>query len=574
MLKFAQRVKGFKKFYNTENNVVKDPVKKSNIVKRSIFKVAKYELIFIGSVCTLAYGISFLDLDPTAKSTQYLLPIVNPIRVMNRFITSEYVLISAFLDFYLHKKYYEYQKDEKTEELMQVVHTRVAKRVYDMVQSHGGIFIKLGQEIASMRGWLPDVYCDTFEPCFDNVPSVSFDEVNLLFKQEFGQEISQLFQEFDKTPIASASLAQVHRAVTKEGMEVAVKVQYPKVGYFYSTDLQVNENIQKIICYFQGRDYTEEMKKMTESVEMETNFIKEMENMKRAKKDLEGLSYVYVPFGVEKLSTKRVLTMEYIHGIKGSDLERMEKENFSIEKVATNLFSTISEQLFRTGFVHADVHGGNFFVRRNPNLKGNEPQIVLLDHGLYTELNKGFREEFRRYWIDMITKNKEGTKVFCEKYKITRPDIFESILLMQGISDSVGPEIDDKEFKTRNKELTKEEVDEISKQEANFFHPPKNETPEQKEKREKDIKEITTMFDHLPIEISFVMRTLFLLRTVNRKLGCPVNRYSIMTNIAKKWEDFDHPENNSFYKNFLFQFKMIWFQFWGYIFTIFVKILT
>lgn len=573
MLNFARNFKMLKtkKFYNNTSTQVSAPKKKGFF--RKIFFVAKLELALVGGVSALVWASQFINLDPKLKYTQYLLPVVNTLKSFHRLIYTEYTLVTSFVDYYVHEKYYTYLYPEKKDQYMNSIHKRISEKLYKMVQFNGGLYVKLGQEVASMRGWLPDVYCDTFEPCFDNVPSVSFDEVNQLILQDFGKSIQELFKEFDENPVASASLAQVHRAVTIDGVEVAVKIQYPKVGYFYESDLKTNETIQRIISWIQGKEVHKEFKNAIESVKNETNFKKELQNMQRAKKDLEPFSYVYVPFAVENLSSKRVLTMEYIHGIKGGDVGTMINENISIEQVATNLFSTIAEQIFRIGFVHADIHSGNFFVRKNPKDSSNA-QIVLLDHGLYTEVSQDFRKDFRNFWIDLITKNQQGLSIFYDKYKINQPQIFESVILMQGISDSVGPEIDDHDFKFKNQELSKEEIDEVSKKEIDFiFKEDSNETPESKEKRKKMVDDVEKMFTILPIEVSFILRTLFLLRTVNRKLKCPVNRYSVMAHVAKKSYDIDHPESYSFFNNMIFQMKIVWFQFIGYIFTLFIKMI-
>ena len=189
--------------------------------------------------------------------------------------------------------------------------------------------------------------------------------------------------------------------------------------------------------YTQPRSHRDDMVEIRKALEMELNFVEESKNALRAKENFKNQSWIYIPDVYKNLTSRRILTMEYVHGIKGNDPERMKKEGFSLKEVATKLFGAIAEQTFTHGFLHADMHGGNFFVRKNPfNL--NETQIVLLDHGLYNNMSDDFRIHYCKFWKALILRDNDYIKEYCDKYQIQDPDFYSGMILMQGF-DKIGP---------------------------------------------------------------------------------------------------------------------------------------
>lgn len=474
-------------------------------------------------------------MDPNDELYWQLQPYFKPFDTMKR---SSYVVVNfgyTFLEYISHKKFYEYSgyKDEEIDKLISVVNTKGAKRLFEVLKSCGGLYIKMGQGIASMVDLIPDEYVNTMIPMFDEVPTVPFDEIKRIFKVDFGKDVHELFKEFDTNSIASASLAQVHKAVTKDGVEVAVKVQYPQVRYFRDADLFTQKLIMKIFAFFSNRKYRKEFDKIQADLAKEIDFIQEANNMKRAKENFQkiNLDSVYIPYVLDDLTTKRVLTMEFIHGIKGKDVTKLKKEGFNLKTIATDLFTLISEQIFTFGFLHADIHGGNFFVRRNP--KSGREQIVLIDHGLYGEISDEFRIDFCKLWVSIINRDHQSLQQHCDKYGIKNPALYSQIIIMQGL-DSFGPTIQDDD--NAGMKLSIEDR-------RKFFNPNKQEREDMK-----NLEEV------LPIEIMFILRTLFLLRNVNKNLGAPVNRFTIMSRIASK--NFNKNEKVSWYQNFYFELKL------------------
>jgi ubiquinone biosynthesis protein len=129
-------------------------------------------------------------------------------------------------------------------------------------------------------------------------------------------------------------------------------VQYPKVKYYYEVDLMLSTLFRKCYNYVNDRKDREEIKDLNKTIAKELDFLNEAENSKITKRNFQNYSYVYIPKVYDEYTTKQVLVMEYINGIKGNDVERIKKEGFELSKISTNLFEIISEQIFTFGFHH------------------------------------------------------------------------------------------------------------------------------------------------------------------------------------------------------------------------------
>jgi predicted unusual protein kinase regulating ubiquinone biosynthesis (AarF/ABC1/UbiB family) len=185
--------------------------------------------------------------------------------------------------------------------------------------------------------------------------------------------------EFDPEPVASASIAQVHRARLADGCEVAVKVQYPGIASLIEADLAALEdifgaisrlepsvNLQPILDYLRW------------TLPMELDFRREAEAIEDLKRAMSHRADVVVPEVVEGMNTERLLVMELVEGVKITDREGLLKAGLEPDRVAEQLVEVYAEQLFRRGVFHADPHPGNLFVQPGQN----GPVLVLLDHGL------------------------------------------------------------------------------------------------------------------------------------------------------------------------------------------------
>ncbi|MED6265141.1 putative aarF domain-containing protein kinase 1, partial [Characodon lateralis] len=194
--------------------------------------------------------------------------------------------------------------------------------------------------------------------------------------------ISELFVSFEEKPHGAASLAQVHKAVLHDGRTVAVKVQHPKVQRQSSKDIMVIEVLVKAVHWlfpdFAFMWLVDEAKK---NMPLELDFLNEGHNAEKVANMLSHFPFLKVPMIFWDLSTKRILTMEFLEGGQVNDREYMKKHCINVNEISENLGKMYSEMIFVHGFVHCDPHPGNVLVRKCP--LSQKTEIVLLDHGLY-----------------------------------------------------------------------------------------------------------------------------------------------------------------------------------------------
>ncbi|XP_058843788.1 aarF domain-containing protein kinase 1 isoform X7 [Acipenser ruthenus] len=207
------------------------------------------------------------------------------------------------------------------------VHLRSAERLKDLCCANRGTFIKVGQHLGALDYLLPEEYTSTLKILHSRAPQSSLREIEQVIREDLGKEIAQLFVSFEESPQGAASLAQVHKAVLHDGRTVAVKVQHPKVQTQSSKDILVIEFLLKTVTWlfpdFGFMWLVEEAKK---NMPLELDFLNEGRNAERVANMLKHFEFLKVPKIHWDLSTKRILTMEFVEGGQVNDLEYM-KEN-------------------------------------------------------------------------------------------------------------------------------------------------------------------------------------------------------------------------------------------------------
>jgi len=261
--------------------------------------------------------------------------------------------------------------------------------------------------------------------------------VERVFEQDFNTSIKENFREFDEIPIAAASLAQVHRAVTLNGEEVAVKVQYEPLRGQFKGDMLTHKLIFYLLSkLFPGYDFTFAEGEMEEILATELDFCNEASNAERARKNL-SVENVYIPKIFYDLSSERVLTCEFINGCKINDKKRIEELGLDLKKVSYSMLKAFSEQIYIHGFFHADPHPGNVLVREHPEKKGIH-QVVILDHGLYKDMSNDLRLTWCKLWKAMIEKDEKTINDCTVELELdpSCSDTLVNMILMRSHNDS------------------------------------------------------------------------------------------------------------------------------------------
>ncbi|XP_023743568.1 putative ABC1 protein At2g40090 [Lactuca sativa] len=336
------------------------------------------------------------------------------------------------------------------------VHTRSARRLEELCLNNGGIYIKLGQHISQLEYLVPQEYINTLrESMLNRCPTSSYDQVCQVVKRELGGPPEEIFDEFDPVPIASASLAQVHVARTHEGDKVAVKVQHMHMTDTAAADYATVELIVNTLHrIFPSFDYRWLVDEVRDSLPKELDFLNEAKNSIKCMDNFRRLSpdiaeYVYAPLVYWNLSTTKVLTMEFVEGAEVNDLKSIKKLGVSPHDIARLVSRTFAEMMFKHGFVHCDPHAANLIIRTMPSQRSGifgrkKPQLVLLDHGLYKELDVSTRTNYAALWKGLVLADVKAIKENCIKLGAGEDlyALFAGILTMRPWDRVIDPAVD------------------------------------------------------------------------------------------------------------------------------------
>ena len=309
-----------------------------------------------------------------------------------------------------------------------------SERVRMAFEELGPTFIKLGQVLSTRPDLVPVDFVEELSKLQDEVPSSPFEEIGQIIQLELGSPPEELFEVFEKVPLASASIGQVHKARFADGEEVAVKVQHPGIRKTIEVDLEIMLHLATLM-----ERHIEELslhrpvkivEEFAKTIEKEMDYSIEATNMERFAGNFLDDPTVYVPKVFRETTTERVLTMEYVEGIKVSEIDRLEMAGLDRKAICARGTDFLLKQVFNYGFFHADPHPGNIFVLPN-NV------ICLLDFGMVGVVDRYTREEFVDL-VDSVVSQDElrATQVLL---KITSYDDEPDIrLLERDVADFMG----------------------------------------------------------------------------------------------------------------------------------------
>ncbi|WP_413176138.1 ABC1 kinase family protein [Anabaena azotica] len=253
----------------------------------------------------------------------------------------------------------------------------------------GPTFIKVGQLFSTRADIFPGEYVEELSKLQDRVPAFSYEQVETIIEEELGKKIPQLFHSFEPIPLAAASLGQVHKAVLHSGESVVVKVQRPGLKKLFEIDLKILKGIAR---YFQnhpkwgrGRDWMGIYEECCRILWEEIDYLNEGRNADTFRRNFRAYNWVKVPRVYWRYGTSRVITLEYMPGIKVSQYEALEAAGVDRKAIARYGAQAYLHQLLNNGFFHADPHPGNLAV-------SPDGALIFYDFGMMGRIKSNVRE--------------------------------------------------------------------------------------------------------------------------------------------------------------------------------------
>ncbi|KAJ5198221.1 uncharacterized protein N7498_007338 [Penicillium cinerascens] len=448
------------------------------------------------------------------------------------------------------------------------LHARSAERLSDLLRHNGGLYLKMGQAIANQAAILPPEFSQMFSRMFDDAPQNDWKEVEKVIREDFGKSPEEVFGVsftgepgkgvMERTARASASVAQVHWARLPDGREVGIKIQKHEIEQQLNWDLWAFKVVTFIYSKLFDIPFYTLIPYISERLSLETDFENEANNSEEMARLVAGeprlRDRVYIPKVYRELSSRRVMTAEWIEGVRLWDKDSITRSwrggwrqgspgchgtpmdppksgpaspnpqeskvkpernhwkgpnnrgglGLSLKDVMTTMVDLFSAQMFLWGTVHCDPHPGNIFIRRQPS---GRAELVLIDHGLYIHMEPGFRHQYARFWKALLTFDNKTLGEIAKGWGVNNSDIFASATLMRPYR---GGDMS-----------TQRHIEGLSKRELQARH------YEMQQSARKAIREILGDEKKWPQELIFIGRNLRIVQANNQFLGSPVNRVKI-----------------------------------------------
>src|SRR5690625_1175441 len=287
----------------------------------------------------------------------------------------------------------------------------------------GTTFIKIGQILSTRPDLLPSDYIEELAKLQDQAPPFPFEEIERTFEEEFDRKIETDFQWIDKEPLASASIAQVHRARTLEGREVIIKVQRPDMEEDLLRDIQLfsriismaPETIKSFVI-----DAEVALAEVEKATKIELDFRNEVNALVRFRRNNKDRPVLTAPEPLLEYVSKRVLVEDYIPGINGLNIDKIVQAGYDKEDFVEKFVYTFLTQVFEDGFFHGDPHPGNIII--------SDKKIVYIDFGLYGELSEQNRERLMKILDAIVFEDVDGLMNLLLQMAIVKSDVDRFVL--------------------------------------------------------------------------------------------------------------------------------------------------
>ncbi|KAL0393838.1 UNVERIFIED_CONTAM: AarF domain-containing protein kinase [Sesamum latifolium] len=346
--------------------------------------------------------------------------------------------ILIYIDYKVLQHREKWTKNSKRADLWDKAHERNAKRVLKLIVQLEGLWVKLGQYLSTRADVLPPAYIRLLKQLQDSLPPRPLKEVCQTITMELGKSMADLFLNFDNTPLATASIAQVHRATLADGQEVVVKVQHEGIKEIILEDLKNAKSIVDWIAWAEPQyDFNPMIDEWCKEAPKELDFNHEAENTRKVSRNLgcksngddKHINRVDVLIPEVITSTEKVLILEYMDGVRLNDSESLQELGVDKQKLVEEITRAYAHQIYVDGFFNGDPHPGNFLVSKAP-----PHRPILLDFGLTKKLSFPMKQALAK----MFLASAEGDHVallssFAEMGLKLRLDLPEQVMEISSV---------------------------------------------------------------------------------------------------------------------------------------------
>jgi len=311
----------------------------------------------------------------------------------------------------------------------------VPERLRLSFEELGPTFVKLGQLLATRSDLIPEAYVEEFSKLQDNVSTVPFEEIRSFVEQDLKRSLNEIFSEFDTTPKAAASIAQVHFATLKSGEKVAVKIQRPGIDKIIQNDISILRGLavllEKYIPEVEPFNPVGLVEEFFQSIVFELDFRVECNNIRKIKNNLKELTKISIPKVYEEFSTSKILVLEQFDGIRFSDREAILKAGIEPREILEIGADAFFHMVMHDGVFHGDLHPGNLFVLSNGN-------IGIIDFGIVGRLGRRVKDSIISMFIAIMDEDYES--LASEYLFLCSPSAETDVnLLQKDLMDTLSP---------------------------------------------------------------------------------------------------------------------------------------
>lgn len=318
-----------------------------------------------------------------------------------RFVQGVRLFLRVLLSYKLHGLRNAFVNPAVRKERLKKLHARNALLLRARMIQMRGVLIKIGQFMSSRVDVLPEEYTDELSKLQDQVPPAPFAEIALRVSEELGP-LNEVFSSFNETPIASASLGQVHKACLRDGDCIVVKVQYPGIEKVIASDMRTLKFVIRVLrLLYRQINLDVIYSEFSRIIHEELDYIQEGKNAETFARNFAKNPKIKIPLVYWPFTTSKVLTLEYLEGIKITDFDAIDRAGIDRKAIGRVLAEAYAQMFFADGLFHGDPHPGNIFVRPGP-------EIILVDFGMVDRISTPRKTGLRRAFTAIMDRDSLG----------------------------------------------------------------------------------------------------------------------------------------------------------------------